>query len=69
VPAYIVFSDVALREMANRYPQTEADFARISGVGRQKLDQFAKHFLAEIAEFLKLNPRQVFHDSFGEMEV
>jgi len=64
VPAYIIFSDVALREMANKYPVTEGEFGRISGVGKQKLREFAQVFLAEIADHLRTNPRQVFADSF-----
>ncbi|MFZ3374469.1 MAG: DNA helicase RecQ [Chthoniobacterales bacterium] len=64
VPAYIIFSDVALREMANKYPATEGEFGRISGVGKQKLREFAQVFLAEIADHLRTNPRQVFADSF-----
>ena len=64
VPAYIIFSDVALREMANKYPENEADFARISGVGRQKLAEFAAPFIEEIVAYLRSNPRQMFEDSF-----
>ena len=37
VPPYIVFSDVALRQMARNYPQSEAEFLRISGVGLMSL--------------------------------
>jgi ATP-dependent DNA helicase RecQ len=36
VPAYIVFSDVALRQMARYYPANDEEFARISGVGGEK---------------------------------
>jgi ATP-dependent DNA helicase RecQ len=64
VPAYIIFSDVALREMANKYPASEAEFGRIAGVGKQKLREFAQVFLAEIADHLRTTPRQVFADSF-----
>jgi ATP-dependent DNA helicase RecQ len=62
VPAYIIFSDVALRQMARNYPATENDFARISGVGETKLREFGKVFLAEIAAHLQTNPRQIFAD-------
>ncbi|MDB6019428.1 MAG: ATP-dependent helicase RecQ [Pedosphaera sp.] len=62
VPAYIVFSDVALRQMARDYPSTEGDFARISGVGEKKLREFGAPFLAEIAAHLGSNPRQIFAD-------
>ena len=62
VPAYIVFSDVALRQMARQYPANESEFARISGVGQRKLQGFGSVFLAEIADYLKTNPRQMFAD-------
>ena len=65
VPAYIVFSDVALRQMARNYPESERDFARISGVGEKKLREFGDVFLNEIALHLATNPRQIFaEDSF-----
>ena len=57
VPAYVIFSDVALREMARSYPTTPAEFRRIPGVGEQKLKDFADTFLAAILEYLKTNPR------------
>ena len=62
VPSYIVFSDVALRQMARLYPQTEADFSRISGVGTSKLRDFGAQFLEEIAAHLRANPKQIFAD-------
>jgi len=49
VPAYIVFSDVSLRQMAQYFPSSEAEFARISGVGERKLKEFGEEFMAEIA--------------------
>ena len=48
VPAYVVFPDRALIEMAQRQPRTEAEFALINGVGTVKMERFAKPFLAEI---------------------
>jgi len=62
VPPYIIFSDVALRQMARFYPETQADFARISGVGEKKLREFGGVFMAEITSHLGANPRQVFAD-------
>jgi ATP-dependent DNA helicase RecQ len=62
VPAYIVFSDVSLRQMARNYPQTESEFARISGVGEKKLREFGGIFLGEIAAHLQMNARQIFAD-------
>ena len=62
VPPYIVFSDVALRQMARTYPATEAEFSRISGVGEKKLREFGAAFLSEIAAHLQNHPRQIFAD-------
>jgi ATP-dependent DNA helicase RecQ len=58
VPAYIIFSDVALREMARAYPTTTAEFSRIPGVGQQKLRDFAEPFTTAIAEYLAKRSRQ-----------
>jgi len=65
VPAYVIFSDVALREMARAYPMTDADFRRIPGVGEQKLKDFAEPFLAAIADYLQTNSRQSFNAPNG----
>jgi len=62
VPAYIIFSDVALRQMAREYPAGAREFARISGVGEKKLREFGDVFLGEIAAHLQTNPRQIFAD-------
>ncbi len=62
VPAYIIFSDVALRQMARNYPENENEFTRISGVGETKLREFGEVFLQEIALHLATNPRQMFAD-------
>ena len=52
VPAYVVFSDVALRQMARDYPSNEREFLQISGVGSRKLQEFGPMFLKVIAEHL-----------------
>jgi ATP-dependent DNA helicase RecQ len=62
VPAYIIFSDVSLRQMARNYPASESEFARISGVGEKKLREFGDIFLGEIAAHLQTSPRQIFAD-------
>jgi len=56
VPAYIIFSDATLREMARVCPQSKSEFAQIAGVGQQKLKEFAESFLAEIGEHLRSDP-------------
>lgn len=51
MPAYIVFSDAALRDMAAKKPVNEEEFLEISGVGQQKLATYGKLFLEEIAKY------------------
>ncbi len=60
VPAYVIFSDVSLREMARSYPTTAGEFRRIPGVGEQKLKDFAEPFLNEIRSYLATNSRRTF---------
>jgi ATP-dependent DNA helicase RecQ len=48
VPAYIVFSDRSLHDMAERQPATTDAFADIHGVGAAKLRDFADIFMAKI---------------------
>ena len=50
VPAYVIFSDVSLREMARRYPTTPEEFGQVPGVGQQKLRDFAEVFIEAIKE-------------------
>lgn len=49
VPAYVVFSDRTLIDMAERRPQDLDDFAEVNGVGAAKLKEFGKVFLSAIA--------------------
>src|SRR5213083_1426464 len=58
VPAYIIFSDVSLREMARNYPTNSTEFRRIPGVGEQKLKNFGGPFLSAIKNYLAANLRQ-----------
>ena len=62
VPAYIVFGDVSLREMARDYPTTERAMENVSGVGAKKLEDFGVPFMDCIIKHLRENPRQVFLD-------
>lgn len=62
VPAYIVFGDGTLREMARDYPTNEKELGGISGVGERKLDQFGAQFMDCIVKHLRENPRQTFLD-------
>ena len=46
VPAYVVFPDRTLAEIAVRRPRTTAALAGIRGVGPTKLDRYGERFLA-----------------------
>jgi ATP-dependent DNA helicase RecQ len=48
VPAYVIFTDRTLIEMAERRPATLDDMAHISGVGARKLATYGAAFLAVI---------------------
>jgi ATP-dependent DNA helicase RecQ len=48
VPAYIVFSDRTLTEMALRRPVSLESFGAVKGVGEMKLERYGERFLAVI---------------------
>ncbi|HEY2902329.1 MAG TPA: ATP-dependent DNA helicase RecQ [Polyangia bacterium] len=49
MPAYIVFNDATLHQMAQQRPRSAGELLDIAGVGPKKLDQYGLAFLAEIA--------------------
>ena len=49
VPAYVIFPDRSLVEMAEKRPSTTEEFSEINGVGAVKLKNFAEAFLSVIA--------------------
>ena len=51
VPAYVVFTDKTLREMALTRPSDLRAFQAVSGVGASKAERYGRQFLAEIAAF------------------
>jgi len=53
IPAYIVFGDSSLREMAKHTPTTPDEFQKIKGVGKQKLSTYGSQFTAAIADYLE----------------
>ena len=48
VPAFVVFSDRTLLEMAACKPRTREEFLELFGVGERKLEEYGEAFLAEI---------------------
>lgn len=55
VPPFVVFGDLALRQMALYLPQSAENFARISGVGTEKLKQYGEIFTEVIQTYAKKN--------------
>ncbi len=53
VPAYVIFSDKTLTEMAVERPFDEQSMREISGVGQFKFDTYGDYFLREIISFVK----------------
>ncbi len=49
VPAYVVFTDRALQDMARKAPRNREEFAEVHGVGAAKLKDLAEPFLEVIA--------------------
>ena len=45
VPAYVVFHDATLAELARTRPQSKAELGQVSGVGTRKLERYAKDLL------------------------
>ena len=60
VPAYLVFTDTSIRQMARTYPTTPDAFRRIAGVGDRKLEELGPTFMAAISDHLRTNERQQF---------
>ena len=52
LPAYMIFGDVALREMARDCPTTLEAFSLTSGVGEKKQVEYGEQFISEIAAYL-----------------
>lgn len=50
VPAYMIFSDRSLEDMARQRPTNDAAFGDIHGVGAAKLKEFADEFIAVVVE-------------------
>lgn len=65
VPAYVVFSDASLREMARRKPQTEKELLSVSGVGEHKLKQYGSVFLDFLSQLDGLLKESALWDTAG----
>ncbi|HEY8564339.1 MAG TPA: DNA helicase RecQ [Beijerinckiaceae bacterium] len=50
VPAYVIFSDRTLNELASARPRTLEAMSHVHGIGRAKLDRYGEVFLSVLAE-------------------
>jgi ATP-dependent DNA helicase RecQ len=51
LPAYMVFDDATLRDMARRRPASPEEFLHVRGVGERKASEYGARFLAAIQDF------------------
>ena len=52
VPAYVIFHDATMREIAKAQPRSLADLRGVSGVGEKKLETYGEEIIGLIAELL-----------------
>ena len=53
VPAYVIFSDAALRQMEIERPMSDQELLAIDGVGKAKLEKYGDAFIKTIIDFQK----------------
>jgi ATP-dependent DNA helicase RecQ len=53
IPAYVIFHDSVLRDMAHQCPETLAELGTISGIGAKKLETWGPDFVAVIRDHLR----------------
>ena len=51
VPAYIVFGDATLRDLARRRPSTTESLLKVNGIGQKKCDDYGQQFLEHIVDY------------------
>lgn len=57
VPAYVIFGDNTLRQMAREYPTHIDSLRMIGGMGEKKLAEFGNLFTNEVAAYLRTYPK------------
>lgn len=66
VPAYVIFNDASLREMAAEKPITPDDFLAISGVGQKKYYEYGKVFINAIKDYMKKSSKRLKNATYLE---
>ncbi len=55
IPAFMVFSNATLRDMAAKKPTTESEMLSVAGVGQNKMQRYGDRFVEEIKRYLSEN--------------
>jgi ATP-dependent DNA helicase RecQ len=55
IPAFVIFSDATLSDMAQKKPINKTQMLAVSGVGEQKFNQYGEIFIKEIIKFSREN--------------
>ena len=53
VPAYVIFSNATLSDMAEKMPLTPEELLRVNGIGSVKAEKYGRLFLEEIRRFTR----------------
>jgi ATP-dependent DNA helicase RecQ len=53
IPAYVIFHDSTLKDIARNLPRSLGEMRQIFGIGQRKLELYGEQFLASILEYLK----------------
>ncbi len=53
VPAYVIFSNATLEDMARKAPQSMPELLNVSGVGSRKAQQYGEEFLDIIRQYVR----------------
>lgn len=56
VPAYIIFTDAALKDMCRRLPFNNDEFLAVSGVGKTKAERYGEAFCTLIGQYAEEHP-------------
>lgn len=56
IPAFIIFSNATLADMAAKAPETISEFLQVSGVGQQKAARYGEDFLEAIRSYKAEHP-------------
>ena len=69
LPAYIIFTDTALRDICIKRPTTREELLSCSGIGKSKADRYGSRIIALINDYIAENGEEARHSSLiGERQ-